>query len=313
MIDSSESCRTTHDVLLQRQYRGLSARCVVSALFSLALTAALAGTSVDAKAAQLPQGVSQETAVLGGSTLDVFTYRPAHCRISSLLVVFHGLHRHAPGYRDYARAVGDANCMLVVAPLFDEQRFPVWRYQLGGIVERHAVQDPRHWTGNLVLELVDWVRQREGHSLDYFLIGHSAGAQFLSRVAAFVPTEARRIVLANPSTYVAPSLRTAAPFGLGGLYTGTAQREVLRNYLAQPVTIFLGEADLGDKDLNQTPAAMAQGTTRLERGRNIYQQGRALAAAQHWAFNWRLVELPGVGHSARKMLSSEQTLVALRP
>jgi hypothetical protein len=57
---------------------------------------------------------------------------------------------------------------------------------------------------------------------------------------------------------------------------------------------------------------MAQGATRLERGRNIYRQANTLAAAQNWAFNWRLVELPGVGHSARKMFSSRQAQDALK-
>jgi hypothetical protein len=32
-----------------------------------------------------------------------------------------------------------------------------------------------------------------------------------------------------------------------------------------------------------------------------------------WKFNWRLVELPGVGHSARKMFSAPQAFEALSP
>jgi hypothetical protein len=39
----------------------------------------------------------------------------------------------------------------------------------------------------------------------YALFGHSAGAQCLSRFAAFTHSDAFRIVLANPSTYVWPS------------------------------------------------------------------------------------------------------------
>jgi hypothetical protein len=58
---------------------------------------------------------------------------------------------------------------------------------------------------------------------------------------------------------------------------------------------------------------MAQGATRLERGLNIYRQARTLAVAQRWAFNWRLVKLPGAGHNARQMFSSPQTLAALKP
>ncbi|PWT87298.1 MAG: hypothetical protein C5B56_10700 [Proteobacteria bacterium] len=269
-------------------------------------------TAAHAPAGTFPAGAAHQTAMLS-TKLEVFTYRPDRCRISSLLLVFHGLHRNAAGYRDDVRTLADTNCMLVVAPLFDEQRFPTSRYQLGGIVERHTVQDSRQWTGNLALELVEWVRQNEGRRLDYFMLGHSAGGQFLGRVAAFVPTEARRIVIANPSTYVAPTLRVDAPFGLGRLYDDATGQGALRRYLAQPVTIFLGDDDIGDKDLNETPAAMAQGATRLERGLNIYKQSKMVAESHQWAFNWRLVELPGVGHSAAKMFSSSQALAALRP
>jgi pimeloyl-ACP methyl ester carboxylesterase len=283
-------------------------------LFKMAtIAAATIAATPNAIAEPLPVGSSQQIATLAGTSLDIFTYRPDHCRISSLLLVFHGLHRNAPGYRDDVRVLADANCMLVVAPLFDKQRFPVSRYQLGGVVEHRQVQDARVWTGNLVLELVEWTRQKEARRLDYFMIGHSAGGQFLSRIAAFVPTEARRVVIANPSTYVAASSRVSAPFGLGGVYDNAAAQAQLRRYLAQPVTILLGAADTGDADLNVTAPAMAQGATRYERGLNVFAQAKATAAAQHWAFNWRLVELPGVGHSARKMFSSSQALVALKP
>src|SRR5262245_23133032 len=49
----------------------------------------------------------------------------------------------------------------------------------------------------LVLDLVILVPQQEGRPIAYSLFGHSAGGQFVDRLAAFVPTEARRIVVAN--------------------------------------------------------------------------------------------------------------------
>jgi len=106
--------------------------------------------------------------------------------------------------------------MFVVAPLFDEARFPVWAYQRGGIVHG-AVLPAASWTVNLTPRLVVWGRERQGlPELPYALIGHSAGAQFLSRVAAYGGSEARRIVIANPSTWVRPSLEIAARTGSAG-------------------------------------------------------------------------------------------------
>jgi poly(3-hydroxybutyrate) depolymerase len=185
----------------------------------------------------IAMGSGRQTVDLDGIRLKVFTYRPDGCADLSLLLVFHGNARDADRYRDDARALADKNCLLVVAPLLDRRTFPLWRYQHGGVVRDGVVQDPRDWTGRLVPALVDWVRTQEGRPLAYSLLGHSAGAQFLDRLAAFVPTEARRIVVANPGSYVFPSLQIAAPYGLGKVYSGADGEAQLRRYLEQPITI----------------------------------------------------------------------------
>ena len=81
----------------------------------------------------IPLGKGRQTVDVNGTRLTVFTYRPA-CRDPSLLLVFHGIARNAADYRDYARALADRDCLLVVAPLLDKRAFPLWRYQRGGIV-----------------------------------------------------------------------------------------------------------------------------------------------------------------------------------
>jgi len=164
-----------------------------------------------------------------------------------------------------------------------------------------------------VADLVDWVRREEQRCVDCYLLGHSAGGQFLSRVAAFVPTDAKRIVIANPSTYVFPNLAVEAPYGLGGVYPGARAESELRRYLEQPVTIFLGTADTSDKNRNDSAEAQAQGATRYERARNVYRAAEQLASSRGWTFNWRLVEAPGIGHSAKDMFQSKEATTALAP
>ena len=201
--------------------------------------------------------------------------------------------------------------MVVVAPQFTTS---TQIYQLGGMIRQGVVKDPQDWTINIVSRISDWARKETGIT-QYYLIGHSAGAQFLSRVAAFLPTEARRIVIANPSTHVLPTLDVKAPYGLGGIYPRATEEVQLRRYLEQPVTIYLGESDVGedDDDLNVGPDAMAQGKTRFERGMKAFNDGRELAGSRGWTFNWRLVRAPGVGHSARAMFSAPAASEALRP
>src|SRR5690606_7771479 len=85
-----------------------------------------------------------------------------------VLLVLHGLGTNAPGYRDYAIPLADARGFLVVAPLFDRKRFPVWRYQTGGIVRNQRVEGEFHveaaasWTGQIFLAIIDAVRAAEG-------------------------------------------------------------------------------------------------------------------------------------------------------
>ncbi|OHV63915.1 hypothetical protein LCM4577_11475 [Mesorhizobium sp. LCM 4577] len=202
--------------------------------------------------------------------------------------------------------------MIVMAPLFDQERFPTWSYQLGGIVHDGSIQPRDRWTVWYIKGLVAWARKREGlPTARYYLFGHSAGAQFMSRVAAFALADAKRIVVANPSTYVLPSLSEAVAYGLGCLpsgcvYTTDQATQELKAYLALPLTIYLGEEDTGETDLGVSAAALRQGATRLERGEFTFELAQAVATANGWPLNWRLLILPGVGHSSIDMLQSDQ-------
>jgi hypothetical protein len=265
-----------------------------------------------AAAAPIPAGNAEQKAAIRGMAMRLLTYRPA-CDNPQLLLVFHGLSLRPDLSRKAARRLSDQRCLIVVAPLFDTGRFPTWRYQRGGIVHKGKVQDSQRWTVHAVRALVDWAQEREGRTLEHWLLGHSAGGQFLSRVAAFAPTTARRIVIASPSTHVAASLSVAAPYGLGGVYAGAVATAQLRAYLAKPVTIYLGQTDTGDKNRNDGPEALAQGATRLDRGRNVYAAAKKAADEHGWSFNWRLVEAPGVGHSANRMYHAPEAAAALSP
>ena len=141
---------------------------------ALALLSVLPETTI---AAPIAAGDGQQTITVAGLDMTVFTYRP-NCANPTLLLVFHGRNRNADRYREYARALADRLCMLVVAPRFDKERFPTWRYQRGGLVRRDIVQPTQEWSGPIVLEIVDWVRKQEGSNLDYSMIRHSAGGQF---------------------------------------------------------------------------------------------------------------------------------------
>src|SRR5262245_9613229 len=279
----------------------------------LAVAAILCGLLGCAPVLAAPITTGRQVIDINGTPMVVFTYRPAGCSDPALLPVFHGIARNARTYRDDARALAARLCLLVVAPVFDTRAFPTWRYQRGGIVKDAVVQNARDWTGTLVLNLVDWARGQEGRPLHYSLLGHPAAGQFLDRLAAFVPTEARRIVVANAGSYVFPSLEIDAPYGLGKAYSGADGEAALRRYLQLPLTIYLGQSDTRDDTRNDYPEALAQGASRYQRGVTAFNAAHTLAQTRGWPFNWRLVELPGVGHNARKMFSAPQAVEALSP
>lgn len=285
-------------------------RCVVTVLFAACV--ALAHSE------PLPAGPSQRTITVEGQALELYTYKPAHYAGGPLLLVLHGLGSNASAYRDYAIPLADRHGFLVAAPLFDRKRFPTWRYQSGGIVRNPEnggvlkTEPEARWTGQLFLAVIDSVRAAEGRpDLGYALIGHSAGGQALSRFAAFTPNTARRIVIANPSTWLWPSSGERFPYGYGGLPPELAGDAALQRYLAQPVTLLLGTADLRrDNNLNTLPPAERQGATRYERGHNAFRAARQLAQERGWTFNWKLIEVPAVGHSARLMFGSPEAAAA---
>jgi len=276
------------------------------------LAAATALFAQTANGQPIAQGNSQQSAALPGATLELFTYRPANCSPGLFLLVFHGVNRDAGPYRDHARPLADRLCAVVVAPSFDQERFPRDLYQYGGIMQEGRVASAGHRTVDLLDPLAAWTRAAVGAPrMPYVLLGHSAGAQFVDRAAAFTTTEAVRIVVANPSTWVMPSLTEAVPFGFGGIEPKDHAEETLRAYLARPLVVLLGEADTDTHNLAMSPEAMAQGPYRLARGRNAFTAAQAAAASHNWPFGWTLVEVPGVGHNATAMFDASQTTAAL--
>ena len=266
-----------------------------------------------------PAGSSKRSVNINGEAIELFAYKPAHYSGGPVLLVLHGLGTNAPGYRDYAVPLADQLGWLVIAPLFDRKRFPTWRYQTGGIVRdqrasgEFTVEPDAQWMGRLFLAIIDTARAAESRpGLGYALIGHSAGGQALSRFAAFVPHAAKRIIIANPSTYLWPSRDERFPYGFGDLPPALANDDALRRYLAQPVTLLLGTADIKrDADLNVRDGAERQGANRLQRGHNAFNAARQLAQEKGWPFGWRLLEVPNVGHSARLMFGAAQAMQAL--
>ncbi|MEI6265187.1 MAG: hypothetical protein WCP74_08770 [Sphingobacteriia bacterium] len=273
----------------------------------------LASILTDSIAQPIPKGAASLIYENKGEPLTLFTYKPATYNGGPILVVFHGVKRNAEEYRDFAITMGDRFKAIIVAPFFDSLRFASARYQRGGIVKKDNAQPKEDWTYSMIPGLVAHVRKLEKNdTLPYYLIGHSAGGQFLVRMAAFLPGEAKRIVAANPGSDLFPTREQNFGYGFGKLPYALSNDEVLKAYLAAPLTLYLGTDDIRpEHNFDESEAGMVQGKSRLERGRNCFAFAKALAEKKGWIFNWRKVETPDIDHDAARMFAAKEVEEAL--
>jgi pimeloyl-ACP methyl ester carboxylesterase len=232
----------------------------------------------------------------------VRTYKPSTWKAEGILLHFHGLGRHPSDELGSLAHLAESSGHMLVAPWFDPNRFPFWRYQAVGIVDEESPRPREEWTGTLIVQLLRELEVLEGPGMAVRLIGHSAGGQFVERFAGFHSVGAACLIAANPASVLMPSRDYRYPYGFGDLPDGIAGDDAIAAYLRQPLVLYVGALDDQNQGTPDTrPEAMRQGGTRPQRAQFAFETGRATAEARGWDFNWRLVSRPGVGHSLSGM------------
>lgn len=254
--------------------------------------------------------------VLGNDEpIEVFTYRPPTYKDGPLILVFHGVNRNAEDYRNFAITLAERYNAIVAAPHFDRERFPRDAYQQGGILNDGVVQPREKWTFSRLPALIAELQTRAGNpALPYYILGHSAGGQFVARLAAIAgDLGARRLIAANPGSHLFPTREAPYGYGFGGLPDALANDEAIRRFLAAPLTLYLGtgDNDPNHASLDRSPPALHQGPHRYARGLNCFATAQKLAAERGWAFNWRKVEVAGIAHEAARMFAAPEAYDAI--
>lgn len=242
-----------------------------------------------------------------GTPLNLWVYKPDNYVGDGFILLFHGASRAAEAYRDNAAFFADRYGRLVVVPEFDAERFPSRTYQFGGVFrEDGSFADADERTFAYVPKLVDRIREAEGKpDLPYILLGYSAGAQFLERLAAFMDTDAERLVAMSPGSSMFPTRDLEYGLGFGGLPEEFGSDERLRRYLALPLTIAIGSADVENAQLPRGDA-YDQGVHRYSRNLRWFVTAMDMAHERGWDFNWRLVIHHGAGHPPPEMFHHPQ-------
>jgi pimeloyl-ACP methyl ester carboxylesterase len=229
----------------------------------------------------------------------VYTYRPAACDAKCPMVFsIHGVSRGAANYRDYWEQAADRYNLVIVAPEFSKKDWSGYND-----FDVRSEPDREKWAFSVIEHLFDEVG--EGRKV-YTIFGHSAGGQFVHRMAFYLPaSRAGTMAAANPGWYAMPEWRKdkgADPFPYSLVDTGIGESEV-RQALRRHFFLLLGDKDTdpAHKDLRRTREAMKQGATRLERGENYFKAVTTTAAGLGETLAWQLREVPGVAHQGGPM------------
>lgn len=221
-----------------------------------------------------------------------------------ILFVMHGVKRNADEYRDAWVEHAQAHNLILLVPEFDKQRFPGSRaYNLGNMFDEAGnVRNESDWSFSVIERVFNQFKQATGNKQDqYFIYGHSAGAQFVHRFLYFKPEAAVQLAIAaNAGWYTLPSDDHTFPYGLKG--SGKRASEI-KSALARPLVLLLGDQDIdvNNQYLRKTIEANAQGPHRFARGNNYFQFARRWAAELKHPFNWSLKIAPGIDHNNQLM------------
>lgn len=258
-------------------------------------------------------------------TVTVFYYIPDSYERESMPVVvgFHGNDRDCSYWIDTWKEYADKKGFMFFIPWFTHDGFPTRRYQEVGVKdERGDILPARCRTSALVDSMLCHILLTSGTGESKATIyGHSAGGQFVHRFMLLNDSPfVRKAIIGNPGWFTFPDMNENYSYGIKDLPEVDARR--LGNILGKNIILQLAEGDtLRESFLRKTPEADRQGRNRLERGNKYFDTLKSIADRNHWAFNWRRVYVPHVGHDAVAMsrhaaeylLSDSASIYGIKP
>lgn len=265
-------------------------------------------------------------------------FNASYPSIRRAVIVVHGLSRTANGYfrATLESAVADHKRVgtAIYAPRFqiaeDNPRTDE-HFWSGGWSQGHRSLDTKKISSFQVIDeiyrrLAD--RRRFPGLQQIVLAGHSAGGQFVNRYAAGgkALTDKRlrlKFLVMNPSTFLyldrqrpvpGRAGRFAVPEGVEDFNRYKYGLDRLNHYMkargiaaitstmmGRRVHYLGGTLDMGTKNLDQRPGAMAQGRNRFERWKNYRLY---VTRFPRWRRQAVFQAVPGIGHSGSRMFNS---------
>lgn len=225
--------------------------------------------------------------------------------MSSMPIVFvlPGTNRDADNYIMPWKDPSNTYKCMVFALEFPAKYYTDDEYITGNVIDKSgALVNKQYWTFSAIEAIFNYIKKETGNkSTDFYLFGHSAGAQFVHRYVIFNPdAKIKKAVSANAGWYTMPDFTVKYPYGLKN--TQLTANDVKLAF-AKNMIIDLGQRDNdpNDASLRKTPEAMLQGAHRYARGQYFFTNSKVMASAGSYQFNWTKNEVPNVGHDQASM------------
>jgi poly(3-hydroxybutyrate) depolymerase len=209
-----------------------------------------------------------------------------------LVVAVHGISRNAREHAQRLASYADEYGVVLVAPLFDEERFP--DYQRLGRPARGARAD--HMLERIVAEAG---RTTGADVRKLYLFGFSGGGQFVHRFAMAYPERVASYVVGAAGWYTFPDETLSYP-------RGTRAEKCFgdicfdpERYLQVPALVLVGERDVHEGAAMRQGARVTgqQGGSRFERGERWVEAMQGAAREHGYDTRFEFGALPASGHS----------------
>jgi hypothetical protein len=230
-----------------------------------------------------------------------------------IVFVMHGRKRNADKYRDTWIQHAEDNNFIILAPEFSDEIFPKSEsYHLGNMRSWSGKQKPiEEWAFSSIDRIFLQILADNPNltQTQFYLYGHSAGAQFVHRFMTFKGSEnVAMAITANAGWYTVPDNTIDFPYGLKGI---PYDEQRLSSLLASQMIILLGtrDNDPNGRWLKSTRDANQQGLHRLARGHHYFTQAQQQAKKRNTPFSWKIIEVKGATHSNKKMAPTAAQLI----
>lgn len=234
---------------------------------------------------------------------------------SKYVMTMCGINRLASNIATYWVPFANTNNYIITAPEFNSKDWPSNDYILGkmftGSFDSGSLNPKETWTFNIVQQIHKQLVSLCGLTdSTYELWGHSAGGQFVHRLAFFLPDEnISRYIAANSGWYSCPDMNVAFPWGSKNSLLQLTNNDQV-SFTQKRLVIMRGTADtIRDSELNIDPNSDAQGLNRYSRAAYFYNTGVKINSA----LKWSLVDVLNVGHEDQKMAVAGGNYIAANP